>query len=127
MISIFVLDSRANTPDQVPSESAEEPIQLDDSPEENLAGSPPETEATTQSGESLDETAIAPQSTEAPAAQSNSSSGSYHDTMMLGYRAYGQGDYQTALINFRRALEMQPGDQLANEAIENTEAAIAAN
>lgn len=48
----------------------------------------------------------------------------YHQTMMVGYAAYNQGDYQTALINFRRALEIQPGDRLATEAIQNTEAII---
>lgn len=49
---------------------------------------------------------------------------SYRQTMSVGYAAYQQGDYQTALINFRRALVMQPGDRLATEAIQNTEAII---
>jgi tetratricopeptide (TPR) repeat protein len=48
----------------------------------------------------------------------------YEQTMSIGYAAYNQGDYQTALINFRRALELQPGDRLATEAIQNTEAII---
>lgn len=52
------------------------------------------------------------------------SSEDYHQTMMVGYDAYNEGDYQTALINFRRALEMKPGDPLATEAIQNTESAI---
>ncbi|MEM9449688.1 MAG: hypothetical protein AAGA75_14265 [Cyanobacteria bacterium P01_E01_bin.6] len=48
----------------------------------------------------------------------------YRQTMMVGYAAYNQRDYQTALINFRRALDIQPGDRLATEAIQNTEAII---
>jgi hypothetical protein len=66
-------------------------------------------------------TTSAPTTTPSPAA---SAPQGYHQTMMVGYSAYNQGDYQTALINFRRALEMQPGDRLATEAIQNTESII---
>lgn len=60
----------------------------------------------------------------APAPPPANTPSTYHQTMMVGYAAYEQGDYQTALINFRRALDMQPGDRLATEAIQNTEAII---
>ena len=48
----------------------------------------------------------------------------YKETMAIGYKAYQQGDYQTALINFRRALSEKVGDRYATEAIANTEAII---
>jgi len=44
--------------------------------------------------------------------------------MNVGYAAMQQEDYQTALINFRRALEQRPGNTYATEAIQNAEAAI---
>lgn len=44
--------------------------------------------------------------------------------MNVGYAAMQQKDYQTALINFRRALEQRPGNTYATEAIQNAEAAI---
>ena len=44
--------------------------------------------------------------------------------MAVGYNAYKQQDYQTALINFRRALSDKAGDRYASEAIANTEAII---
>ncbi len=75
---------------------------------------------------SADPNATSAPTTSAPATPTPSASApqSYHQTMMVGYSAYNQGDYQTALINFRRALEMQPGDRLATEAIQNTESII---
>lgn len=54
----------------------------------------------------------------------NNGTRDYHQTMMVGYAAYNQGDYQTALINFRRALAIEPGNRLATEAVQNTEAII---
>jgi hypothetical protein len=48
----------------------------------------------------------------------------YRQTMMVGYAAYQKSDYQTALINFRRALQARPNDRLALEAIQNTEAIL---
>jgi hypothetical protein len=44
--------------------------------------------------------------------------------MRIGYQASRQRDYQTALINFRRALNERPGDAMANRAAQNMEAAI---
>lgn len=45
--------------------------------------------------------------------------------MEVGYAAAEQGDYQTALINFRRALAARPGNTYALRAIENMETYIA--
>ncbi|MEB3211691.1 MAG: tetratricopeptide repeat protein [Leptolyngbyaceae bacterium] len=58
------------------------------------------------------------------AGQTGQPTRTYKQTMSIGYAAYNQEDYQTALINFRRALEFKPGDRLATEAIQNTEAII---
>ncbi|MGG6295530.1 tetratricopeptide repeat protein [Leptolyngbya sp. AN02str] len=44
----------------------------------------------------------------------------YQDSMRVGYAAFQQKDYQTALINFERAIEARPGDRLALDAINNT-------
>lgn len=44
--------------------------------------------------------------------------------MRIGYTATQQRDYQTALINFRRALEERPGDTYASRAIQNVEGYI---
>ncbi|MEQ9670221.1 hypothetical protein [Coleofasciculus sp. G2-EDA-02] len=51
----------------------------------------------------------------------------YTQYMLIGYAASDQGDYQTALINFKRALNERPGDTYATKAIENTEAIINRN
>jgi len=51
----------------------------------------------------------------------------YTQYMRIGYAAFDQGDYQTALINFKRALNERPGDTYATKAIENTEAMINRN
>ena len=48
----------------------------------------------------------------------------YTASMEVGYAAFEQEDYQTALINFRRALQARPGDRYATDAIANTEATI---
>lgn len=48
----------------------------------------------------------------------------YDQAMAVGYKAYQKQDYQTALINFRRALADKAGDRYATEAIANTEAII---
>ncbi len=45
-------------------------------------------------------------------------------SMKLGYAYYGQGDYQTALINFNRALQVRPSNTYAVKAVENTKSAI---
>jgi tetratricopeptide (TPR) repeat protein len=49
----------------------------------------------------------------------------YTQAMLVGYAAADQGDYHTALINFRRALKARPGDRYARAAIRNMEAFIA--
>jgi tetratricopeptide (TPR) repeat protein len=48
----------------------------------------------------------------------------FKQSMKLGYIYYGQGDYQTALINFNRALQLRPGDAYAVNAVDNTKSAI---
>ena len=48
----------------------------------------------------------------------------YKQSMRVGYGAYQQQDYHTALINFQRALAERAGDRYATEAIANTEAII---
>lgn len=50
----------------------------------------------------------------------------YTQAMLIGYAAEEQGDFQTALINFRRALAERPGDRYALRAIANVESYIAA-
>jgi len=50
----------------------------------------------------------------------------YTQAMLIGYAAEEQGDYQTALINFRRALSERPGDSYALRAIANVESYLAA-
>jgi tetratricopeptide (TPR) repeat protein len=49
----------------------------------------------------------------------------YTQAMLVGYAAADQGDYHTALINFRRALKTRPGDRYARAAIRNMETYIA--
>jgi tetratricopeptide (TPR) repeat protein len=51
--------------------------------------------------------------------------GDFKQLMKLGYTYYGQGDYQTALIIFNRALQARPGNDYAVKAIDNTKMAIA--
>ncbi|MBD1826066.1 tetratricopeptide repeat protein [Microcoleus vaginatus GB1-A2] len=48
----------------------------------------------------------------------------FKQSMKLGYTYYGQGDYQTALINFNRALQIRPGDAYVVKAVYNTKSAI---
>lgn len=48
----------------------------------------------------------------------------YERAMRIGYAATEQGDYQTALINFRRALAARPGDRYATTAIRNVQSYI---
>jgi tetratricopeptide (TPR) repeat protein len=49
----------------------------------------------------------------------------YTQAMLIGYAAAEQEDYQTALINFQRALAERPGDRYAKAAIANMETYIA--
>lgn len=48
----------------------------------------------------------------------------YGRAMRIGYAATAQRDYQTALINFRRALAARPGDRYAIAAIANVQSYI---
>ncbi|PSB50467.1 hypothetical protein C7B67_14370 [filamentous cyanobacterium Phorm 6] len=50
--------------------------------------------------------------------------GDFKQLMKLGYAYYGQGEYQTALINFNRALQVRPGNAYAIKAVDNTKKAI---
>jgi tetratricopeptide (TPR) repeat protein len=49
----------------------------------------------------------------------------YDRDMRIGYHATRKRDYQTALINFRRALQQRPGDAYATQAIRNVTSYIA--
>lgn len=71
------------------------------------------------------ETGAPPASPTPSATAADPSDAAYTQAMLIGYAAAEQGDYQTALINFRRALEARPGDRYALEAIANMESYIA--
>lgn len=43
----------------------------------------------------------------------------FKQLMDVGYRASAQGDFNTALINFRRALELRPNEPYASAAADN--------
>lgn len=60
----------------------------------------------------------------AKSAQSTPKPSYYDRYMQAGYAATSQKDYQTALINFRKALGERPGDRYATQAISNTEVYI---
>lgn len=49
----------------------------------------------------------------------------FNKSMQLGKLAYTKGDYQTALINFNRAVQANPGDAEALQGVEDTKKAIA--
>jgi len=49
----------------------------------------------------------------------------FNKSMQLGKLAYTKGDYQTALINFNRAVQANPGDAEALKGVEDTKKAIA--
>lgn len=57
--------------------------------------------------------------------EADAADAAYTQAMLIGYAATEQEDYQTALINFRRALEARPGDRYALAAIANIESYIA--
>jgi len=48
----------------------------------------------------------------------------FNQSMQLGKLAYNKGDYQTALINFNRAVQANPGDAEALKGVEDTKKAI---
>jgi len=56
---------------------------------------------------------------------SKADSQDYTRAMLIGYATAEQGDYHTALINFRRALSARPGDPYALAAIDNMQDYIA--
>ena len=49
----------------------------------------------------------------------------FNQSMQLGKLAYNKGDFQTALINFNRAVQANPGDAEALKGVEDTKKAIA--
>ena len=49
----------------------------------------------------------------------------FNKSLQLGKLAYNKGDYQTALINFNRAVQANPGDAEALKGVEDTKKAIA--
>ena len=49
----------------------------------------------------------------------------FNKSLQLGKLAYKKGDYQTALINFNRAVRANPGDAEALKGVEDTKKAIA--
>ena len=49
----------------------------------------------------------------------------FNKSIQLGKLAYKKGDYQTALINFNRAVQANPGDAEALQGVEDTKKAIA--
>ena len=55
---------------------------------------------------------------------SNSQQNAFTQYMLVGYAATEQRDYQTALINFRRALQLRPGNPYATRAISNVQSYI---
>lgn len=72
------------------------------------------------------ETGADPTAPEADADAAEPTPDPYTQAMQVGYAAEELGDYQTALINFRRALAARPGDRYALRAIANVESYIAA-
>lgn len=61
--------------------------------------------------------------TPTPAAHAQATN--YDSFMRTGYNLAAKRDYQSALINFRRALGLRPGDRYAQTAMRNMEAYIA--
>jgi hypothetical protein len=49
----------------------------------------------------------------------------FNQSMQLGKLAYTKGDFQTALINYNRAVQANPGDAEALKGVEDTKKAIA--
>ncbi|MFM7886265.1 MAG: tetratricopeptide repeat protein [Pseudanabaena sp.] len=72
----------------------------------------------------------APSTTEAIKTKSTNTTtkttkGKYDVWMRIGYKAYDKKDYNTALINFKRALKLRPKDVYATKAIQNMERRLA--
>lgn len=62
--------------------------------------------------------ADAPRAAQAKQSQSGQTL-TFDQLMSIGYRASKQGDFNTALINFRRALAIRPGQPYASAAADN--------
>ncbi|WP_448527276.1 DUF928 domain-containing protein [Parathermosynechococcus lividus] len=60
-----------------------------------------------------------------PAVAQGNPASEFDRYMQRGYQLTAKRDYQSALINFRRALSLRPGDRYALNAISNVEAYIA--
>jgi Domain of Unknown Function (DUF928) len=56
---------------------------------------------------------------QAPIAIAQAASSQYNKYMRQGYSATARRDYRTALVNFRRALSVRPGDAYATVAVNN--------
>ena len=67
----------------------------------------------------VSEFTVAPAELESRLKQTRSQA--YTNAMLAGYAAAERKDYQTALINFRRALAARPGDRYASAGIRNME------
>ncbi|NEQ99322.1 MAG: hypothetical protein F6K30_21880 [Cyanothece sp. SIO2G6] len=96
-----------------------------------VSGVKPEAEAPTITGSSLPAWQVATDVLPGavtlpsePAKRNPKAPSAYDQAMTIGYRAYREQDYQTALINFRRALEHRQGDRYATEAVKNVETII---
>ena len=61
---------------------------------------------------------------EGKTSSSNQTETNYERYMRIGYDATERGDYQTALINFQRALDERPGDEYATQAVRNVQTFI---
>lgn len=64
---------------------------------------------------------LAASSPSTPTNQPLSPTSAYDRYMQAGYTATDQGDYEQALLHFRRALDERPGDSYAQQAIQNVE------
>lgn len=59
-----------------------------------------------------------------PSVSNSSAESAYNQYMQIGYNAIERKDYQTALINFKRAFNQRPGDSYAIDAIHTVESYI---
>ncbi|AFY61052.1 DUF928 domain-containing protein [Synechococcus sp. PCC 6312] len=60
-----------------------------------------------------------------PAVMAQTASDGYNGAMQKGYGLTARRDYQSALVNFKKALSLRPGDRYATVAISNVQAYIA--
>ena len=64
-------------------------------------------------------------SSQLPQAPVSAQKDNFTKLINLGYAYYEKGDYQTALINFNRALQVRPGDADAVKAVNKAKSALA--